>query len=99
MRASETRGTKTGNETMNANQISWNDRLVWGGMAYAAGDMIAYVAACWSCEIGPCSDELIPWEMESKFMAMSLSDLVEMVEQAMLDGRGWETTKPMRAAA
>lgn len=84
---------------MNATQISWNDRLVWGRMAYAAGDMVAYVAACWSCEVGPCSDNLIPWSMESRFMAMDLSELVEMVEQAMLDGRGWGAMQLMRAAA
>lgn len=84
---------------MNANQISWNDRLAWGRMAYAAGDMVAYVAACLSCELGPCSDNLIPWSMESSFMAMDLSELVEMVEQAMVDGRDWGTIQLMRAAA
>lgn len=36
---------------MEANNLTYADRMQFARDAFAAGDMIAYVAACWSCEV------------------------------------------------
>lgn len=84
----------TGTATMyEHDEITLEDRLAWASAAYAAGDMIAHVAACWSCERRPRNDNLIPWDMESRFIEMSLGELIGMVELAMVEGRGWAATQ------
>lgn len=79
------------------NDITLEDRLAWADEAYAAGDMIAHVAACWSCERRPREDNLVPWEMESRFIGMSLGELIGMVELAMVEGRGWPAKQAVAA--
>ena len=72
---------------MNATNLTYADRMQFASDSFAAGDMIAYVAACWSCEVAPCGDDLIPWAMEQQFMAMDLTQLIAIVEDAMQAGR------------
>lgn len=72
---------------MDANNLTYADRMQFARKAFAAGDMVAYVAACWSCEVAPCRDDLIPWSMEQQFMAMGITQLIEMVDDAIVSGR------------
>lgn len=67
--------------------LTWDDRLAFAKRAYAKGDMVAHVAACWSCDRRPIEDNLVSDEINNTFFDADQDELINLVETWILEGR------------